>query len=188
MQKQPLFMPDTARLITADEFERMPPPKDHRLELVKGQLVRMSLPGYEHGRIVIGFGAMLHNYAKPRRLGDVLTETGCKLESNPDTVRGPDIAFIRRERKPEASRGFFKGGPDLVVEVLSPGDRPSEVREKVDEYLTHGVLVVLVVDPDHKTVTVHRRLTPPTTCIEDDELDLDDVVAGFRCRVSEIFE
>jgi Uma2 family endonuclease len=188
MQKLFQFMPKTARLITADDFERMPPPTDHRLELVKGQLVRMSLPGYEHGRIVIGFGAMLHNYAKPRRLGDVLTETGCKLESNPDTVRGPDISFVRRDRTIRATRGFFNGGPDLVVEVLSPDDRPSEVRDKVDEYLTHGVFVVLVVDPDDKTVTVHRRLTPPTTLLEDDELDLDDVVAGFRCRVREIFE
>ena len=145
MQKLLLFMPNTARLITADEFEHMPTPDDHRLELVKGRLIRMSLPGYEHGRVVMGFGALLHNYVKPRRLGDVLMELGCKLESNPDTVRGPDIAFIRRERTSQGTRGFWNGAPDLVVEVRSPGDRPSEIREKVDEYLTHGVFVVLVV-------------------------------------------
>ena len=187
MQKQPLFMPDTARLITADELERMPQ-YEHGYELVKGRLVRMTPPGHEHGRVVVGFAAILHAHVKARRLGDVVAESGCKLAANPDTVRAPDISFVRRDRIPVVTRGFLKGAPDLVVEVWSPGDRPSEVRDKVDEYLTHGVLVVVVVDPDHKTVTVHRRLTPPTTCIEDDELDLDDVVEGFRCHVREIFE
>jgi Uma2 family endonuclease len=187
MQKVLLFMPNTARLITADELERMPG-DDYRYELVKGRLVRMSPPGYEHARIGTAFGMMLHNHVKTHRLGDVLIELGCKLESNPDTVRGPDIAFVRLERTAKGTRGFLNGAPDLVAEVLSPSDRPSEVREKIDEYLTHGVLLVLVVDPDDKTVTVHRRLTPPTTLLEDNELDLDDVVAGFRCRVREIFE
>ena len=87
-----------------------------------------------------------------------------------------------------ATRWFWNGSPDLAVEVLSPDDRPGEVRDKVDEYLTYGVVVVLVVDPDDRTVTVHRRLTPPITVHEDDKLDLDDVVTGFQCRVREIFE
>jgi Uma2 family endonuclease len=187
MQKQPLFMPDTARLITADELEHMPG-TDHGYELVKGRLIRMSPVGPDHGRIVIGFGSMLHQHVKSRRLGDVMTEVGFKLELDPDTVRAPDVAFIRRERTTRASRGFFKGGPDLVVEVLSPDDRPSEVLEKIAEYLTHGVIAVLVVDPDEKIVTVHRRLTPPTRLVEDDELNLDDVVTGFSCRVREVFE
>jgi Uma2 family endonuclease len=186
MQKLLQFMPKTARLITADELERMS--GDERHELVKGRLVRMSRPGYLHARVATGLSAMLHNYVKPRRLGEVLVELGCKLESNPDTVRGPDIAFIRQERTPQATRGFWNGSPDLVVEVLSPNDRRSEVREKIDDYLTHGVVVVLVVDPDVKVVTVHRRLTVPATLHGSDELDLDDVVSGFRCAVSEIFE
>ena len=187
MQKLLQFMPKTARLITADELERMPG-DDYRYELVKGRLVRMSPPGYEHARIGTAFGMILHTHATTHRLGDVLIELGCKLESNPDTVRGPDIAFVRRERTAKGRRGFLHGGPDLVVEVLSPSDRPSEVLEKVDEYLTHGVFVVLVVDPDDQTVTVHRRLMPATTLRENDELDLDGVLAGFRCPVRAIFE
>ena len=187
MQKLLLFMPKAARLITADELEHMPG-TDHGCELVKGRLVRMSPVGPDHGRIVVGFASMLHQHVKSRRLGDVVTEVGFKLEVDPDTVRAPDIAFIRRERTTRGTHGFFKGGPDLVVEVLSPDDRRSEVLEKIDEYLAHGVFVVVVVDPDDKTVAVHRRLTPPVTLVEDDELDLDDVVTGFSCRVSEIFE
>ena len=186
MQKLLLFMPKAARLITADELEHMPG-TDHGCELVKGRLIRMSV-GPDHGRIVVGFASMLHQHVKSRRLGDVMTEVGFTLEFDPDTVRAPDIAFIRQERTTRGHRGFLNGGPDLAVEVLSPDDRPGEIREKVDEYLAHGVFGVVVVDPDDRTVAVHRRLTPPATLVEDDELDLDDVVTGFRCRVREIFE
>src|SRR6266568_4757951 len=132
-----LVMANAARLITADELLRMPD-DDYKYELVKGRLIRMPPPKYEHGRIVVGFAALLHVHAKARRLGDVLTESGCKLESNPDTVRGPDISFVRRERATPVPHGYLDGGPDLVVEVLSPDDRLSEAREKIDEYLGHG--------------------------------------------------
>jgi len=185
MQK-PQSMPESTRLVTADELEHMPG-DDCRYELVEGRLIKMRPVGYQHGRIVVTFGAMLHRHVNAGRLGDVLTELGCKLASNPDTVRAPDLAFIRRERLPTVPRGFWKGPPDLAVEVLSPDDRPSAIREKVGEYLARGVLVVLVIDPDERTVVAHRRLTPPIALHEDDDLDLDDVVTGFRCRVREIF-
>ena len=187
MRKQTITMPNTARLLTADELERMPECA-HGYELVDGRLIRMSPVGYDHGRVVMGFGAMLHNHAKARGLGDVLTELGCKLTRNPDTVRAPDIAFIRHARTTAATRGFWNGAPDLVVEVLSPEDRLSDVRDKVREYLTHGVIAVLVVDPHTTTVAIHRRLTLPVTLQAGDELDLDDIVDGFRCGVGEIFE
>lgn len=180
-------MPRTARLVTADELERMPE-DDYRYELVKGRLIRMSPVGYDHGRIVAGFGSLLQQHVKLRQLGDVLIELGCKLESNPDTVRAPDIVFIRRDRIPPAPKGFWKGAPDLSVEVLSPDDRASEVREKIDEYLTRGVLGVLVVDPRRKTVALHRPSQPARTLREADTLDISDIVDGFTCHVREIFE
>jgi Uma2 family endonuclease len=70
--------------------------------------------------------------------------------------------------------------------VLSPDDRPADVRGKVDDYLTRGVPLVLVVDPEERTVTVFRRLIAPVLLGTDDELDLSDVVSGFRCPVREI--
>ena len=79
MQKLLLFMPNTARLITADELERMPG-TDHRCELIKGRLIRMSPVGPVHAGIVTAFGSMLHQYVKSRQLGKVMTELGCKLE------------------------------------------------------------------------------------------------------------
>jgi Uma2 family endonuclease len=105
-------------------------------------------------------------------------------------VCAPDLAFIHRRRIPATGlpRGFWKGPPDLAVEVLSPDDTPSGVRTKADEYLHHGVPLVLTVDPDEKTVTVFQANATPATLGMDQELDLSDVVPGFRCAVRDIFE
>ena len=70
---------------------------------------------------------------------------------------------------------------------MSPDDRPGDVSAKVEEYLTSGVLAAVVVDPDGMSVTTYRRLSPPVTARNDEELDLADVVEGFRCFARELF-
>lgn len=181
-------MSDTTRLVTAEELERMPE-DDYRYELVRGRLIRMSPVGYLHGLVCVQVTLRLGPHVKNRELGVVLSEVGFKLASDPDTVRAPDIAFVRRDRmlSPDA-RGFYRGAPDLAVEVLSPDDRPGETQTKIEEYLSCGTPAVVIVDPERHTVVVHRRLMPPVTLAADDTLDLDDVVAGFRCQVREMFE
>jgi Uma2 family endonuclease len=182
-------MPEATRLVTADELERFRPADDGRYELVEGRIIRMSPVGYQHGRVVMRLSSMLDEHIRSRDLGVVFPEVGFTLRSNPDTVRAPDLAFIRRERIPSVEpRGFWKGPPDLAIEVLSPEDRPSEIRRKAEEYLNEGVPLVLVVDADQKSVTVYRASTPPTTLASDEILDIGDVVAGFRCSVQRIFE
>jgi Uma2 family endonuclease len=183
-------MQDTARLITAEEFETLPG-HEHHYELVMGQLVpRMSPVGPRHVEVVSRISFLLMQHTHKEKLGLVGPELGVKLTSNPDTVRGPDVAFVRRERIPVVhARGFFTGAPDLAVEVLSPDDRSRAVRIKVEDYLEHGTTIVLIVDPQKNSVTVFRPLTPPMTFERDDAvIDLDDAVPGFRCTVSDIFE
>jgi Uma2 family endonuclease len=181
-------MSDAAHLVTAEEFEKLPG-YDHRYELVEGRIILMSQVSFAHGRTVARLCALLHGYLRGGNLGVVVTEVGFTLKSNPDTVRAPDVAFIRQERLPATDpRGFWKGPPDLAIEVLSPDDRPGEIRAKVDEYLSHGVALVVVLDPDETTATLFRPSTPPLALGADEMLDLSDVVAGFRCTVREIFE
>ena len=184
-----MTMLDTTHLVTAEELEKFPD-DDYRYELVEGRVIRMSPVGVVHGRSVMRLGARLIGHVDARRLGIVVTEVGFRLSSSPDTVRAPDVAFIRRERLPEGAlpRGFWKGPPDLAVEVLSPDDRPSDIHAKVAEYLERGVPLVLIIDPDECIVTVHRRSALPITLGTADLLDPDDVVPGFRCSVRDIFE
>jgi Uma2 family endonuclease len=180
-------MSEAARLVTAEELEKFPD-DDRRYELVEGRVICMSPVGFQHGRIVMHFGSMLHQHVQSRKLGVVMTEVGFKLASNPDTVRAPDIAFIRQDRIPLAEpRGFWNGPADLAVEVLSPDDRQSDVRTKVEQYLTRGVSLVVVIDPDAETAATFRRSAPPATRHGIERLDLDDVVPGFSCRAEEIF-
>lgn len=183
-------MSETTRLVTAEELERMPDDPLNRYELVEGRLVRMSPVSFDHGRIVAQLLLLLGRHLKNTPTGVVVADAGFKLASNPDTVRGPDIAFVRSDRLPSrGTRGFLKQSPDAVIEVLSPDDRSSEMRRKVAEYLAKGVMAVVVVDPRKEAVTSYRAAGSPVMLREaDDVLDLDDVIPGFRCRLREIFE
>ena len=181
-------MSDTARPVTADELEKLPHDAS-RYELVAGRLIRMSPVGYLHGKTVLRFAALLGRYLEGRALGTAVIEVGFKLASNPDTLRAPDVAFIRQDRIPPVDpKGFWEGPPDLAVEVLSPEDRPSDVRQKVEEYLLRGVTLVLVLDPDNQGVMAYRRFSAPITLrAADDLLEFDDIVSGFRCRLRDVF-
>jgi Uma2 family endonuclease len=182
-------MPHPARLVTAEELESFPS-DDNRYELVKGRVVRMSPVGSRHGGVTIGLAFLLVQHVRANNLGAVVTEVGFVLATKPDTVRAPDLAFIHQARIPATGlpRGFWKGPPDLAVEVLSPEDTLSQVRAKVDEYLHYGVPLVLTVDPEARTVTVFHPTEVPVTVGRDEELDIGDVVPGFRCAVRDIFE
>lgn len=164
-------------------------PEEDRFELWNGRLVPMNPPARTHGKIVVRLASLLDQHVRKHRLGDVMAEVGVKLRSNPDTVFGPDIAFICRERLSEnLPDGYWNGPPDLAVEIQSPSDRPGAVRRKVDEYLLRGTPMVVVIDPRGRTATIHRPGQPAVTLSEDATLDLSDVVAAFSCVVREIFE
>ena len=110
----------------------------------------MSPSGYEHGVVAGRIHGFLFSFVRKKRLGMVTAaETGFQIGHNPDTVRTPDVGFIRADRVPSArTRGFFPGPPDLAVEVVSPTDRGGEVLAKVRNWLAAGCQVVWVADPN----------------------------------------
>jgi Uma2 family endonuclease len=182
-------MSTITQLMTADELLKLPR-GSFRYELVKGELITMSPAGSEHGAIVVNVTVLLAQHVKANNLGIVFgAETGFKIAENPDTVLAPDVAFISREHIPESGipKKYWPGAPDLAVEVLSPGDTTREVEKKVSQWLAAGAHLVWTIDPKRKNVTVHRASKEVFTLSENDELDGEDVVPGFRCHVSEIF-
>jgi len=174
-------------LMTADELfaTRVP---NKRTELVRGVLVVREPAGFRHGVVSAALTRLLGAHVATHGLGVVVAaETGFTLERDPDTVRAPDVAFVRQERLPDPdARGYAALAPDLVVEVLSPDDRPGEVLRKVSEWLTAGSRLVWVVDPAHRLARVYRADGSETVVAEADALDGEDVVAGFSCRLGEI--
>jgi Uma2 family endonuclease len=108
-------------------------------------------------------------------------------ERDPDTVRGPDVFAISKDRLPGGRpEGFSDVVPNVAIEVLSPWDRWKRVLEKVSEYLDRGVDEVWVVDPGKRTVHVFRPDDEPICFGEASEMT-SPTLPGFSCRVSEFF-
>lgn len=109
---------------------------------------------------------------------------------DPQRVRKPDTSFIRKERLPDGPRsaGHCPIHPDLMIEVVSPGDLYYEVDEKVADFLEAGTTLVWVINPRLRSVMVHRGGDrPPVRLAENQELDGEDVLPGFRCLVKDLF-
>lgn len=174
-------------LLTAEELLRVRMP-DKRVELVRGVLVVREPPGGRHGRIAMNVALELANHARAHDLGVVYAaETGFTLMRHPDTVRAPDVAFVRRERLPTPEPiGYPDLAPDLVVEVLSPGDGPGEVLAKVADWLSAGTRLVWVLDPARRVARVYRDDGTEQILSADERLDAGDVVPGFSCRLADI--
>jgi len=174
---------------TAEDLLAMPD-DGMRWELVAGELREMAPAGDYHGRVTMQFAGPLSVFVDERGLGAVYAaETGFLLAENPDTVRGADVAFVTWERVAARGnkRGYFPGAPDLVVEVVSPGDSYSEVEAKVEEWLDAGSRMVIVANPRNETLKVYRGLTDVTRLTIGDTFDGGDVVPGFRVAVRRIF-
>ena len=189
MVQERTYVPTMAAptLVTADELLAMSIPDKH-VELVRGVLVVREPPGLRHGGIAMRLAARLVAHTNAAALGQVYAaETGFKLTSHPDTVRAPDIAFISRARLPDPEPdGYAALAPDLVVEVLSPGDRPGEVLAKVADWLDAGCRLVWVVDPTRRLARVYRQDGSETLVSADEALSGEDVVPGFSCPLAEI--
>ncbi|MDP9311774.1 MAG: Uma2 family endonuclease [Chloroflexota bacterium] len=177
------------QLITSDDLLQMPD-DGFRYELVRGELRRMSPASYRHGKIIINITLSLGQHVRDHQLGDVFAaETGFKLTADPDTVRAPDVSFVRRERVEAvgATEGYWPGAPDLAVEVISPNDLYTDVEEKVIEFLAAGTGMVLVVNPRKHTVTVYRALADISILTEDDTINGEEVVPGWMLAVRDVF-
>lgn len=182
-------MSTSTQLITAEQLIQMPD-DGFRYELIAGELRKMSPAGSEHGMLVINVTLPLSKHVAESKLGVVFgAETGFVLAENPDTVRAPDVAFVRSDRIPDdgVPASFWPGAPDLAVEVISPSDRVNDVDEQVQSWLAAGTRAVWLVNPGSRSVTVYRSATDIVLLTADGVLEGGDVVPGFRCPVREIF-
>jgi len=174
------------RPLTAEAFAALPE-DDLRHELEAGWLVSEPLPSPLHDRVRRRIERRLDRFVAERRLGEIFGEAGFVLARDPDTVRGPDVSYVRAERLVGLDETrFIEGAPDLAVEVLSPSNRPGQVRAKVAEYLAAGCRLVWVVDPAERQVVTYRSVLSPRAAGE--TLDGEDVLHGLRIPVASLFE
>jgi len=172
--------------MTADEF--LQPRIPEHAELVRGVLVVREPPGFRHGEITVRLASALMIHVDAHNLGRVVGgDAGFRLHSDPDTVRGADIAFVSRERLPQRSPvGFPSLGPDLVVEVLSPGDRAGETLAKIADWLSAGTRLVWVIDAERRLARVYRADGTEDLLDEAGQLLGEGVLPGFSCTLAAI--
>jgi Uma2 family endonuclease len=178
-------------LVTAEEFKQIAHEHDGLVELVRGEVIEMSRAGKLHGLVCGHVAFFLMSWSKSRESGWVMTnDVGVLTERDPDSVRGPDVLFIRKERLPSPGddENWLTIPPDLCVEVLSPNDRWSEVIEKISEYFHLGVPEVWVLDPQKHEVQIHLQSNGSPDTLRDGDTLTSERLPGFECAVSELFE
>ena len=164
---------------------------DRSVELVEGEIVEMPLPNGEHGEILAILTIKIGQHVLGRDLGRVATgDAGFILERKPggrDTVRGMDLAFIKKSKAPAPlPNTFVEYAPDLAVEVISPSNDAADTRLKIRQLLHAGTALIWIVYPDLHIVDVHTQKSV-ATLEADDVLSGGDVLPGFEIPVSEIF-
>ena len=176
------------KLLTADDLLRLDS-QGVRGELIRGVLHETMASGVRHGKIAIRLGGRMSSHVEQERLGHVFgSDSGVLLERNPDTVREPDLAYVSAERLPLDADldGYCPVAPDLVVEIKSPSDSEQEVDDKATMWLSHGVRIALVINPETGTIRVRKPNLPAIILAMDDTLDVGEVLPGFSCSVREI--
>ena len=176
-------------LMTAEEFAALPE-DGRRYELVGGRLIEVSPSSSRSSILARRLGTRIDLYATEHNLGVVGdADWGMRLTDRPDSVRAPDIGFVRAERIPTEGipAGFWPGPPDLALEVISPSDRFSDVMAKVDEYLAAGTRLVWLFDPERRTVRGFRAGGSSFQLGADGVLSGEDVLPGFELPLAGVW-
>ena len=185
--------PATSRSLTTEDLLNLPDDGVER-DLIRGELREWPMtrrnPMHSESESLVTYQLCRWLDAQPLPRGKVVGgEAGFRLRRDPETFVGIDVAYVSPEMAAihDRKRKYFDGPPVLAVEILSPSDEHERIVEKVELYLEVGT-VVWVVDPDFRTVAVHRPGEAPEMFNDRQELDGEPYLPGFRVRVARLFE
>ncbi|MEI6235480.1 MAG: Uma2 family endonuclease [Planctomycetota bacterium] len=178
----------TDRLVTGEEL--LNHPEWGNCELIRGKVVQVCRPNFEHGVLAAEITFHLRTWSGAKKLGYVASnDSGVFIDHDPDTVRGPDVYFIRGERRPigRASKGFLDTAPDLCVEIVSPHDKSSELSDKIAQFLAMGVSLIWVIDPKKRTAQVIRQNGTTALIASNGMLTGENILPGFELPLKDLF-
>ena len=177
------------KLVTVVEFEQflaLPENRDRSFELIHGEIVE-KVPTEEHGLIAGNIHGFLWQYTRQSGFGRAVIEVRVCMPDDDYNSRQPDLAFFADTTRPVVKRGPVLQMPDLVIEVKSPDDTYTSMRERAQYYLAHGAKLVWLIYPAKRLVEVYRQDADSDILTADDTLQGDDVLPGFVLSVHEIF-
>ena len=170
--------------LSVEEFASLPD-DGMKHELNEGELIVTTLPKPRHGNCRARLGTALYEFVVSHGLGKVYAASGYRL--TPHTVRGPDISFVRTSRLQNPDE-YFNGAPDLAVEIVSPGDDASDLREEIKQYLDAGTSVVWVLYPRSRQIEIYTPDKTGRTLGIEDTLEAPELLPGFQLSVRAILE
>ena len=175
------------RRLTLDEFLQLPEEKP-ALELVDGEVTQKVSPKTVHSVLQMAGRDLVDGFARPRRLARAFVEHRSSYDGA-STV--PDVAVFVWDRLPRDAAGNWIDDvaypPDIVIEILSPGQTIGDVEDKCRWYVAHGVRVAIFVEPGRRRARAYRSGAEPVAVTGRGALDLDDVIPGFRFDVGALF-
>jgi Uma2 family endonuclease len=171
---------------------------DYQIELREGKIIIMSPSDFVSGEVGARFITQLGIYVHSRNVGRVSdASTGFRLPNG--DLLSPDVSFVSRTRLKQSPRTFSSVVPELIVEIKSSSDRVRELEEKIAVFLSQGVQVGVLIDPDTHTVSVYRsdRLSkdaesgtsiPLKTILgDDDALTIPELFPGWVIPVTSLW-
>lgn len=180
---------------TVEDVESMPvPPHLRGYELVNGELIEVSPVTFQHGAVAAALALEIGLFLRRNDLGRVSTDPGFafSVPGDPERLRGPDVVFVSHETMRRLGgnpkHGFMRGVPDLVAEIISPGDKIRDFNQKIRDYLDGGVKLVWAIYPDARYATAYRADNSAQIVRDTDYLDGEDVMPGFRMKLGDLFE
>ncbi len=179
-----------SQLLTAEDFLGLPKEESKRHELVEGRLVPVCAAASRSAIVATNISTSMNSFIREHRLGICGgADWSFRLRTNPDTVRMPDVAFVRADRIPPGGvpSTAWDGAPDLAVEVLSPSNRFSEIMERVQDFFDAGTRLMWVIDPDKRNARIFAPDRAMRIAGEDGMLDGEDVLPGFTLPLAQIW-
>jgi Uma2 family endonuclease len=177
------------RLYTADDLANMP---DHgkTYELHNGVLIEVAGSKRRQTRLAAWIIYLITKFIVENNLrGEVSGADGTYVLGRYNT-RIPDVAYVTAETADNqpAEDEFYRGAPDLAVEVVSESNTPTEMQQRAGEYISAGSRIVWIVDPKNRTVDVYKPDADIQTLSGNAVVDGGDVLPGFNITVAELFQ
>ena len=178
---------DLIEVFTVEQFLRLPEIKPP-LEFIEGRVEQKMSPKLPHSILTLELARTLDDFARPRRLGRTFVELRCSFGGESHV---PDICFIARGRLPKDEKGAYLDdvflAPDLMVEILSPGQTVTKISSRLARCVTNGVRLAWLIQPRTRRVHVIRPDQPRQELGLGDSLDGHDVLPGFTLPIDTMF-